>query len=602
MAKKPEPLSFDQLLKGLESSNLKMNASIQAQLKSIQEQEHLAKMDEKLQIIQTIESVKSEKDETDLKEELKKGLLDTSGSGLNSNVLKLTNHIIDSNKSFKDFAIVATTHYKKLKDKKQDLSEADIEQQKAQDEQLQILKNIEKNTVPKKEKEKDLEIGGIGGWLTALAAALGATVGYFTAHIKLLKGLTAGLYKGLISLSDFFPSFKKVLFNIEMNFAMAGEYIKTVFKSFGSKVATIFESSAESLKKLFTFSKDSFIGKSVALIKSGLTGLSNFFAPIGEAFSDIKKFSTPIGNLFKSIGSGVTSFFEFFSGIGKSLSAFGKVFSAIKIIAEKIAIPITIIMGLYDGINEAIEGFKKEGILGGIKGFITGVLNSVIGSFFDLIKDIVSWVAGALGFDEVEKFLDSFSFTGIIKDFIDTIFAPIELIKDIFTKISDFVSSFKIPEFEIFGMKFGGGEEKAKIPVPVSNTPKTETVSGTLKGVTGDQIKSHPNYKKYYSESMKDYNDPVIAREDATDRVREDMVSEQSAKVKPVTPTAGNKVYGESAKVDAANKQPVAAQKQSTVISAPTQVNNSTQNASFKTPVRNQDNTVNSYLKSRYVA
>ena len=269
--------------------------------------------------------------------------------------------------------------------------------------------------------------------------------------------------------------------------------------------------------------------------------------------------------LFKSLGSGVSSFFEFFSGIGKTLRGFGKVFTAVKVIAEKIAIPITIIMGLYDGINEAIEGFKKEGILGGIKGFITGVLNSVIGSFLDLIKDIVSWVAGALGFDQVEKMLDSFSFVTIIKDFVDDLFKGIELVRDMVLKVWNFVSSIKIPEFEIFGMKFGGES--------IGSTASTQ------KGAT--KIPSTTN---------------KVAPQMVTNK------SVQPAKMTIVTPSIGNKVYGESAKVDAANKQPTQASRSSTVVSAPTQVNNQTQNASFSTPVRNQDNTINSYFKSRYVA
>ena len=138
-------------------------------------------------------------------------------------------------------------------------------------------------------------------------------------------------------------------------------------------------------------------------------------------------------------------------------------------------------------------------------------------------------------------------------------------------------------------------------PAPsVSNT--SESVSGTLKGVTGDQIKGHPNYKKYYDQAISEGASPESAREDATDAVKTDMVKEQG-KVSPnqvsPPPTKANGVYNQSAEVAAGDKkQPQ--QKQSTIVSAPTQINNQTQNANVKAPIRNQDNSVMGYIKSRF--
>ena len=64
-------------------------------------------------------------------------------------------------------------------------------------------------------------------------------------------------------------------------------------------------------------------------------------------------------------------------------------------------------------------------------------------------------------------------------------------------------------------------------------------------------------------------------------------------------PTSANKIYGDSARVAAADKQ-VPVTKSTNVVNAPTQVNNQTQNAMFKKPVRNEDNTVSGWLKTKF--
>ena len=155
----------------------------------------------------------------------------------------------------------------------------------------------------------------------------------------------------------------------------------------------------------------------------------------------------------------------------------------------------------------------------------------------------------------------------------------------------------------------------SKAPVskqPVSKAPMTnpaptvtttsESSSGTLKGVTTDQIKSHPNFKKYFNEAKSFGSTDGEAYEDAAMQVKDDMVKEQNAKgskaIAP-SPNMANKVYNKSSEIAAGDKtQPQ--QKSSTVVSAPTQINNQTQNAVIKQPVRNQDNSIMSYLKSRF--
>jgi hypothetical protein len=94
----------------------------------------------------------------------------------------------------------------------------------------------------------------------------------------------------------------------------------------------------------------------------------------------------------------------------------GKVFGQI---LGKLAWPITIIMGLWDTIKGAMAGYKEDGVEGAIKGGLSGLLNGLVGGILDMIKGGISWIAGALGFKQVEKLLDSFSFSAIIESFVE---------------------------------------------------------------------------------------------------------------------------------------------------------------------------------------
>ena len=85
-------------------------------------------------------------------------------------------------------------------------------------------------------------------------------------------------------------------------------------------------------------------------------------------------------------------------------------------------------------------------------------------------------------------------------------------------------------------------------------------------------------------------------------QVKDDMIKSKGITANQVQPTAtqkANNVYGASSKnAEAASKPTQVAGP--AIVNAPTTVNSSNQNAIIKTPIRNQDNTLISYLKSRY--
>jgi hypothetical protein len=562
-----------------------MNASVEAQLKSILAQEKLAKLDEKLQVIQTAESIKSERDESLSAEELKKGLLNKTGDGANANIVKMLAEIKKTN-----------TILKKQNDPKAVLDKVGERRE---------FKTIGQRVTGVKENVKDFF--SMRGFLDKTGIVKRGSGGIFgealdaredrqkyaknriqagdpTVHLHGKEGARKiferqrGEQQQLVrdtnkndaklkEYKDLNVSDRQIGLSPEMKAkeGLAERWQKsdpsTRIKPDNSALAdenNMSESEIEQAK--ISEEQTDVLNK----IEENTRPSDQDVKPKEEA----KAGGGLLDGIMGSLGSGLMSAFKFLFSPANLLKAFTKVF-----------VPAMIIGSLVNGIMDGFKTFAETGSISeALIAGLGGVLSFLSFGLFDAetIKGLV---------DSVSGFIDEYIITPI---------------KNLFGSIKDSILG-------VFGLGGDDKESKAKPnKTAITNAPPsvktTEQVSGTLKGVTGDQIKSHPNFKKYLAEEESNFPGSSENYASAADRVKEDMVKEQSAKVKAVTPSMGNKVYGESAKVDAANKQPAAAQKQSTVISAPTQVNNSTQNATFKTPVRNQDNTVNSYLKSRYVA
>lgn len=261
-------------------------------------------------------------------------------------------------------------------------------------------------------------------------------------------------------------------------------FIKAAFKEtkLGKAISGLVKTLSEKITSVIDFSKD-IVGKIVNGVKGTFTklfsadkGIFSFVGKIAEFFGKIGNFIKGIFSpAIKEIGDFVGKGVKFFTG-GKVgfLDDFGKLFSqigmffkigksfgkAVTRLLGKLALPLTIIIGIWDTITGAIEGYKAEGILGAIKGAIGGLLESLVGSLLDLIKSGISWVAGALGFENIEKFLDSFSFSKILKDgvsgIVDSIAYFFEYLGDTFSldKFKDAWSKFSV--LGIMAMIAGG--------------------------------------------------------------------------------------------------------------------------------------------------
>ena len=156
-------------------------------------------------------------------------------------------------------------------------------------------------------------------------------------------------------------------------------------------------------------------------------GIGDVFKPIGELWKNVKGSFTTLTKLFGPGGGKITKIFT------KFLTPFKTVFKAFAGLGKAIAAPLTIIMGIIDGCFEAKDAVgKSEGIMATmvntVVGAIGGFIDGAIFQLLDLLKSGVSWIAGFFGFDEVEKFLDSFSFSAMFNEFLDDVYAWFNLL------------------------------------------------------------------------------------------------------------------------------------------------------------------------------
>ena len=221
---------------------------------------------------------------------------------------------------------------------------------------------------------------------------------------KDLKGVFATIAGVVAAFGGFVSGYvSKVLSLFKINFGGGGKFFKTIvtkLKSFGQSVKTL-------------------------------------FSPIASFFGKIKTILEPITNVFKGAGK-----------FGKAAKVFagniGKVFGVFKTLGRFVALPLTIIMSLIDGVKGAMSAFEKRKggmfnkIIAALVGFVGGIVSGFVGGILDMAKGAISWIAGALGFDGIEKSLDSFSFSSMITDVFDRFTDGLIRIKEYIFSMFDF--------------------------------------------------------------------------------------------------------------------------------------------------------------------
>jgi len=139
-----------------------------------------------------------------------------------------------------------------------------------------------------------------------------------------------------------------------------------------------------------------------------------------------------LGGILAGLMGGIMSFLSPIIKIIKGLWKFSKAASKL---FGKIFLPITIIMGIFSFISGFVDEFKKEGdIVESMKKGLMNVVDNLIDMPLNLIKDMISWIAGFLGFDEFAADLDSFEFdfAGLFGRFFDV---AVTWVKDTFNEV-----------------------------------------------------------------------------------------------------------------------------------------------------------------------
>ena len=144
------------------------------------------------------------------------------------------------------------------------------------------------------------------------------------------------------------------------------------------------------------------------------------------------------------VGAIMTKLIAALGGIGVALSAFSW-----PLIAIGAAIGLAI-YSLVDAFQSALDVFDDTGSIGAaLKDFFSGFIGNIVGLILNIPKAIISWIAGALGFEEFSALLDSFSFVDLIKTTIGNV------IDVIGTTINAFLAPFMILG-ELISNVFGG--------------------------------------------------------------------------------------------------------------------------------------------------
>ena len=140
---------------------------------------------------------------------------------------------------------------------------------------------------------------------------------------------------------------------------------------------------------------------------------------IGEKIMEGAK---AFGNAVKNAGSNIKA-------LGKRITTvFGRVFLPI-------TAAIVSIMGFIDGFKET-EGDIGDKIIGGLKGGVQSLSDFFITGTLNLLKDLTSWLAGAMGFNETAENIASFDPKQYVDEVLGFVFGFIDsaasVIRDLF--------------------------------------------------------------------------------------------------------------------------------------------------------------------------
>jgi hypothetical protein len=133
-----------------------------------------------------------------------------------------------------------------------------------------------------------------------------------------------------------------------------------------------------------------------------------------------------VGTFLSSIGSSVATFLKTSSTIAKILGPIGTVLG-------KLALPITIIMGILDGIGGFMKGYADTGsILTGIREAFVGIIDGLVGTLVRFAGEIIAFIPDIIGLDAVAETITDL-FGGVVDGFMNMFRGVFDVVMGILT-------------------------------------------------------------------------------------------------------------------------------------------------------------------------
>lgn len=309
-------------------------------------------------------------------------------------------------------------------------------------------KEFEKDTKQDKDKasldtSKDME--GIKSNWEELKDSLDPKNLGIMAILGVISGLLIAPFTFIISaLKSFFSSIK-ALFKISSKQSKIVRFIKSFFSSVIGGITRLFSN----IKGFFSSRLTGIISrlKNTKIFKVARSVIKGIIGTFKSIINTIKNIFKPFTSLFKTIGGGGGRIAKMFSKFIKPFKSIIGVSKTLGSLAGKLMLPITFIMGIID----FVKGFSKargegKGIMRSIGEGISEIIEGIIGMPLDLLKKAFTWLLDLFGFDNWADTLEDFSFSDLIDDLFNSIFAMIsnsiswigDFFSDAWTKITSF--------------------------------------------------------------------------------------------------------------------------------------------------------------------
>src|SRR6056300_718970 len=138
---------------------------------------------------------------------------------------------------------------------------------------------------------------------------------------------------------------------------------------------------------------------------------------IGKAIDDGKKMLKPVVDTFKAAFANIKAVFmpiinsvkALFGGGGTVMKSLTDILEPLKKVGKfigKLFLPITLILGVLDGISGFTKEYGKTGsIVDGIRGAVVGIVDGFIGTFVRLITNLIGMALEYLGLKNLGKYI-----------------------------------------------------------------------------------------------------------------------------------------------------------------------------------------------------